>query len=642
MVAGSENTSRSKMKKITRKTKAAKKTLDIKKGRNKKFFAERTKDQTEPSLQKQRTSQAGSTLWQTIMPVVLFVLVIALYLPSTSNDFIYDDLTLISDQATPRSLIDIFRVFGERHWYNLPYYRPVCRLTMVGQKFIHANDPGQYHLFNAVLMGVAALLAYALLRLPAFNIRTLPALVGAGLFAVHPIASCTVYPICSGRETLIPAVFVMASVYAFLLSARGWYVLAMAMFGLSLLSKEQAVIVPGLFVLADTLGISADAPGRSMYKWVRRYTPVFLILLVYFLIRWMMFGGTGEYRLAVLNSPSGPFLSLLYTLQTIFVPFVELVYEPKLKVWISAWRQLLVLAALILLVVATYRRRSVVRSKVFFWLGWFLLALLPTSNLLVQEARFAERYGFLALMGVIGIVGVLVSMFWNRPSARRWITVAGISLLVACGAISFHRNTYFKNHKVFMRQWLHTDRESFQAHVSIGEILQREGRLDEAIHHYHQAIQLKSNYEDAHNNLGLAYYKKGMLENAISEYKKALAINPDLTMAHYNLGLAYYKKGMLENAISEYKKALAINPDLTIAHYNLGLAYCKKDRLDEAISEYKKTLAIDPSFSNAHNNLGVTYYHKGNYKLAIIHFDKAVELGCRVDTRLVELLKPYR
>jgi len=300
--------------------------------------------------------------------------------------------------------------------------------------------------------------------------------------------------------------------------------------------------------------------------------------------------------------------SNMFQVQTMFVPFVELVYEPKLKVWISAWRQLLVLAALILLIVATYRWRSVVRSRVLFWLGWFLLALLPTGNLLVQEARFAERYGFLALMGAIGIVGVLVSMFWNRPSARRGITVAGISLLVACGAISFHRNTYFKNHKVFMGQWLHTDRESFQAHVSIGEIFQREGKLDEAIHHYRQAIQLKSNYEDAHNNLGLAYYKKGMLENAISEYKKAIAINPDLTMAHYNL----------------------------------GLAYCKKDKLDEAISEYKETLAIDPNFSNAHNNLGVTYYYKGNYKLAIIHFDKAIELGCRVDTRLVELLKPYR
>jgi len=608
MVADSENTSRSKMKKIARKAKTAKKTLYTKNGKNKKIFEKRTKDQAKPSLQEKRTSRAGSTLWQKIVPVILFVLVIALYLPSMSNDFLYDDHTLILDQATPRSLVDIFRVFGERHWYNLPYYRPVCRLTMVGQKFIHENDPGQYHLFNAVLMGVAALLTYALLRLPAFNIRTLPALVGAGLFAVHPIASCTVYPICSGRETLIPAVFVIASVYAFLLSARGWYVLAMAMFGLSLLSKEQAVIVPGLFVLADMLGISADAPGRSLYRWVRRYTPVFLILLVYFLIRWLMFGGTGEYRFAVFNSPSGPFLSFLYTLQTMFVPFVELVYEPKLKVWISAWRQLLVLAVLILLIVATYRKWSVVRSKVLFWLGWFILALLPTGNLLVQEARFAERYGFLALMGVIGMVGVLVSIFWNRPSTRRGITVAGISLLVACGAISFNRNTYFKNHKVFISQWLYTDRESFQAHVSIGEIFQKEGKIDEAIHHYQQAIQLNSNYEDAHNNLGLAYYKKGLLDDSISEYKKALAINPDLTKAHYNL----------------------------------GLAYCKKDKLDEAISEYKETLSLDPSFSDAYNNLGVTYYYRGNYKLAIIHLDKAAERGCRVDTRLLELLKPYR
>lgn len=582
------------MKKSSSEAKIDTKTMNTKRG--------------EIYLRKTETNQAESKFWQTILPVALFVLVVGFYLPSVPNDFVYDDLTLIKDQAMPRSLFDAFKVFGERHWYNLPYYRPVCRLTMVVQKFLHGNDPKLYHLFNASLMGIAALLLYALLRLPAFNIPMVPALVGAGLFAVHPISSCTVYPICSGRETLIPAIFVMASMYAFLRSNRAGYALAMVMFVFSLLSKEQAVVVPGLFVLADMLGITAGAQKRSVYRWAARYTPVFLILLVYFWIRWLVFDGTETYRFALFNNPSGPLLSILYTLQTMLVPFVELVYEPKLEVWISAWRQFLVLAVVIYVVVAFCRCWPAVRHKVLFWFGWFLFTLLPTSNLLVQEARFAERYGFLASIGLIGIAGVLISTFWDRPPTRRNITVAGIVLLFVFGAIAFNRNTYFKNHEVFMVQWLSTNPESFQAHVSVGEIFQRDGKIDEAIHHYREAIQHNPNYEDAHNNLGLAYYNKGMLDDSISEYKKALAINPDLTKAHYNL----------------------------------GLAYCNKDELDDAIAEYRKALALNPNLSDAHNNLGVTYYYKGNYKLAIIHLDKAAELGCRVDKRLLEVLKAYR
>jgi len=64
--------------------------------------------------------------------------------------------------------------------------------------------------------------------------------------------------------------------------------------------------------------------------------------------------------------------------------------------------------------------------------------------------------------------------------------------------------------------------------------------------------------------------------------------------------------------------------------------------LNEAISEYKKALAINPNSAEAHTNLGAAYYYKGNYKLAIVHCDKAMELGFRVNPKLLELLKPYR
>ena len=279
-----------------------------------------------------------------IAPAVLFMVVVAFYWPTYSPSsrygFIYDDHKLILEQAPPRSVGDVFGVFIERHWPTLPYYRPVARSTMVAQKGLHGDRPAPYHLFNAVLMGVAALLAFALFRLPAFAIRALPAFLSAALLAVHPVASCTVYPICSGRETLLAAAVIIVTMYAYLVPARWGRTVAVALFAVSLLCKESAVIVPGLFVLADALGLAEGQRKRSVGEWIRRYAPVAAILLVYFLLRGLLFGGMGEHRLAVLKSPTGPPLSLLFALQTTVAPYVELVYEPPIEVWLSKWRLL--------------------------------------------------------------------------------------------------------------------------------------------------------------------------------------------------------------------------------------------------------------------------------------------------------------
>ncbi|MBW1855503.1 MAG: tetratricopeptide repeat protein [Deltaproteobacteria bacterium] len=179
-------------------------------------------------------------------------------------------------------------------------------------------------------------------------------------------------------------------------------------------------------------------------------------------------------------------------------------------------------------------------------------------------------------------------------------------------------------------------------HNNLGKIYSREGKLDKAIIELKKALLSNPHFVEAHCNLGITYLKKGLIKEAIYEYKEALKVNPNYVEAHYNLGNAYVKKGRLDEAISEFKRTLSINPNSAEARTNLGSIYAQKGRLDEAISEFKKTIAINPNFADAHTNLGVAYYYKGNYKLAIVHCDKAVDLGSRVNPKLLELLKPYR
>ena len=571
-------------------------------------------------------AQPGETnAWRKRMfaSAILFLLVVALYASSLWNDFVYDDFMLIVFQPV-HSLGDVMRAFGERHWLNLPYYRPVVRATFLIQKLLHGNSPAPYHLFNVVLMGIAVLLAYALLRMPKFAIQPVPALIGAALFAVHPVTSSTVYPICSGRESLMPALFILAAVYAYLQPSRKWRVAAMVCFALALLCKEQAVIVPGLFVLADVLGLSAVRARRP--AWLRRYWPVIGILLVYGFIRWRLFAGGGEHHVAVFDRPTGPLWSLAYALQTTLIPFVELVYEPPVEIWFSWWRMGISLVVLLVLAAWTWQCNATIRTPALFWLGWIGLSLLPTANLLVQEAPFAERFLFLGLVGVVGIVAALASWAWSQGTPRTWFVRIAALLLLVCAAMSFSRHTYFRDDETFNTQWVSTNPRSDVAHTGLGYIRWQQDRLDEAITHLQQALQINPDAAEANYYLGNIFREKGDPRQAELYYQQALDSKSDVAGAHCNLGLLLFERGDAQRATFHLNQAIEIDPNVREAHYALGAMRLRDGDLTGAADHLRRAIQINPQFADAHNSLAEVLERQGMLDEAADHYASAVDL----------------
>jgi tetratricopeptide (TPR) repeat protein len=65
-----------------------------------------------------------------------------------------------------------------------------------------------------------------------------------------------------------------------------------------------------------------------------------------------------------------------------------------------------------------------------------------------------------------------------------------------------------------------------------------EGRLEEAIGHYEQALRIKPGYAEAHYNLGNALIQAGKVQEAIHHYEQALHIKPDFVQAQNALARA--------------------------------------------------------------------------------------------------------
>jgi hypothetical protein len=234
---------------------------------------------------------SGTLLRRRILPpLLLFLVILATYVPTLKSQFIYDDVQVILVQKAPHTFADIARIFAERHFPNLPYYRPVTRTTLLLQKTLHGDRAAYFHLANTLLAGVAALLVSLLLRLPAFAVRTGPAWLASALYGLHPIAASCVNPVSSGRETLLPTTLTIGALYAFLKPGRGWRISSFALLAAAIFSKEQAVIAPFLFALADVLRLAPDPPGKDLYAWLRKYWPLAPLLGIYFAARLRLFG----------------------------------------------------------------------------------------------------------------------------------------------------------------------------------------------------------------------------------------------------------------------------------------------------------------------------------------------------------------
>jgi tetratricopeptide (TPR) repeat protein len=106
-------------------------------------------------------------------------------------------------------------------------------------------------------------------------------------------------------------------------------------------------------------------------------------------------------------------------------------------------------------------------------------------------------------------------------------------------------------------------------HYDLGFVLDRVGRLAEAIAEYQRALGRNPNHRDALNNFGVALARQGKLNEAARLFERLVAIEPEDADAHANLGVVFIARGAHELAAREFREALQINPAHTRARNGL-------------------------------------------------------------------------
>ena len=123
------------------------------------------------------------------------------------------------------------------------------------------------------------------------------------------------------------------------------------------------------------------------------------------------------------------------------------------------------------------------------------------------------------------------------------------------------------------------DRKSSETLMLDGALALEEGRFDDAIRSYYQALERGKEGAPGElsvrervrvqNSAGTAFYQKGIYDLAIENFLRALATEPESASANSNLAAAYLKKGETIKATDLLYKALGANPDDEVSQYFL-------------------------------------------------------------------------
>jgi tetratricopeptide (TPR) repeat protein/peroxiredoxin len=215
---------------------------------------------------------------------------------------------------------------------------------------------------------------------------------------------------------------------------------------------------------------------------------------------------------------------------------------------------------------------------------------------------------------------------------------------LAYGSVFFQRG-YFDQAEEAFRLTLADDASSAEAHYGLGSVFLKRGDLAAARESFERVVSLKARFPDtlpnAWNNLGLLATREGKIDEAIQYFQQALRVSPEHWIALENLGNAYRQQHLWLQARQTLEQALAARPEDAEANYSLAMVYAQTEQPDLALEHFQKALRYRPVYPEALNNLGILYLRSGRRDEAVGRFEECIRVAPEFDQAYLNLARVY-
>ena len=551
------------------------------------------------------------------------------YLNTLANGFVYDDGQQILENPYVHSFRYIGRIFGSTVWSFegaqgvSNYYRPAMSLAYLICYKVFGPSPFGFHLVN-LLLHLAVTLLYVALTEHLFKDRLL-SLIAATLFALHPIHTESVAWIAGITDLEVSTFFLTTFLLYVRLpgerTERGrWrtYSLMLIAYGLALLSKEQALVLPTLALVYEHGYCPASSAAPLREKW-SRYLPLLVAGAAYLLFRKIALGGFAP----VAERPDLTNNAVLYSAVALAGGYLwKLVWPAPLTAFYvfhetRSISDSSVLAALTGMMLCTFLfvwmwRRARPVSFAFLWVG---ATLVPVLNARWMPAQvFAERYLYLPSMGFCWLVG------WAAATVLRWTgtetqsasrkalrQIVPLTFIVIAGVytvIVIQRNRDWRNDEVLYRRTLEVQPDAQLIRTGLGAVYAKRGDWDAAEHEWILALGPAKPYAATLSNLGLLRMNQKRYREATDLFSQAIRLRPQYLAPHLNLAEMYVKINDPVDADREFRTAVSLAPLNTYARNSYARFLLSQRRFSEARVQFADSAAADPK-SQALDNFGV-------------------------------------
>jgi serine/threonine protein kinase/Flp pilus assembly protein TadD len=208
----------------------------------------------------------------------------------------------------------------------------------------------------------------------------------------------------------------------------------------------------------------------------------------------------------------------------------------------------------------------------------------------------------------------------------------------------------------------------------LGELLFRQGAIEQAIRSFKQALRLDPDHFWAQYFLAVCHLKndpprsaeanahltaclsrrpefpwisllRGYAQGALGEFTaaeddflRALELGGNDPTIRYavlvNRGGMRVNQGKTEGALADLREAARLKPDQYQAHANLALAFAQEKRWTEAIAQFDLAIRLAPGEASLYRNRALHHLDREDYGAALADFEQAIRLSSPQSPRL--------
>jgi protein O-mannosyl-transferase len=563
------------------------------------------------------SSQMARLREQYYLGAVLFITAIT-YLGTLGFGFVYDDGPQIQNNSFIKAWHFVPQYFVSSVWKHFfpafpgTYYRPMFFVWLRANFAFFGLRAVEWHFTAVALHVLVTWLVYLIVRklTGRFTVAWLTALI----FGVHPIHHEVVAWLSGTTESLFAAAF-LAAFLAYLNSLEGaervrWMTVSALLYGLALLCKETAIVLPAVvFGCAWISGSPGDPLDFSGFgsRFIRALKPVCYyipVAIVYLIVRVRVLSSFGH---AMSNASVSQWLMTLPSILFFYVKhwffpvglagFYDMYFQTQ-----PTFRGFFLPAILLLaLAVAVWLLRKPLGVRdTGYALVWLVIPLLPAldSFALRNGELVHDRYLYISSMGAALFVALIIEKalsgepsIFGQPSR-----VVGTAVLLTCvlAFLSVWESSYWTdNYSMYARGHQIAPLNATALNNLAGQLLaQRQYELAEPLLEEGNA-RFPADGGFVYN-LGRLNYVKKQFAQSERFARQAVLLDPTSGDSYLLLGQILLKEGRGAEATESIRRSVELNPDEETYHTSYGIVLEMNGDCAGANAQFDQALALNP------------------------------------------------